>query len=111
VRCEQLDHLLQWGAEFRQSSLREGEGEKVLEDLVAFDVLLGDLNFDNCSSGNRRPEQPGLLPINRSVIAVLTSRLINSPTIGLKLIERVSLLSHRDVTPCCWIIIIMLYYF
>lgn len=23
----------------------------MLEDLVAFDVVLGDLNFDNCSSG------------------------------------------------------------
>lgn len=51
VRCEQLDLLLQWGAEFRQSSCQSPEGEKVLEDLVAFDVILGDLNFDNCSSG------------------------------------------------------------
>lgn len=51
VRCEQLDLLLQWGAEFRQSSSQSPEGEKVLEDLVAFDVILGDLNFDNCSSG------------------------------------------------------------
>lgn len=51
VRCEQLDLLLQWGAEFRQSSSVPPEGEKVLEDLVAFDVILGDLNFDNCSSG------------------------------------------------------------
>lgn len=51
VRCEQMDLLLQWGAEFRQSSSQSPEGEKVLEDLVAFDVILGDLNFDNCSSG------------------------------------------------------------
>uniref|UniRef100_A0AAQ4RUP9 sphingomyelin phosphodiesterase n=1 Tax=Gasterosteus aculeatus aculeatus TaxID=481459 RepID=A0AAQ4RUP9_GASAC len=51
VRCEQLDLLLQWGAQFRQSSSRPAEGEKVPEDLVAFDVVLGDLNFDNCSSG------------------------------------------------------------
>ncbi|KAM7396305.1 hypothetical protein PAMP_019354 [Pampus punctatissimus] len=50
VRCEQLDLLLQWGSEFRQSSSQPPEGEKVLEDLVAFDVILGDLNFDNCSS-------------------------------------------------------------
>ena len=63
VRCEQLDLLLQWGAEFRQSSFRSGEGEKVLEDLVAFDVILGDLNFDNCSSGNGQPETPGLLTV------------------------------------------------
>uniref|UniRef100_H2RN03 sphingomyelin phosphodiesterase n=1 Tax=Takifugu rubripes TaxID=31033 RepID=H2RN03_TAKRU len=39
IRCEQLDLLLQWGE------------RKWLEDLVAFDVVLGDLNFDNCSSG------------------------------------------------------------
>lgn len=51
VRCEQLDLLLQWGAEFRQASSHHSGGEKVLEDLVAFDVILGDLNFDNCSSG------------------------------------------------------------
>lgn len=51
VRCEQLDLLLQWGTEFRQSSSQPPAGEKVLEDLVAFDVILGDLNFDNCSSG------------------------------------------------------------
>lgn len=51
IRCEQLDLLLQWGAEFRQSSSQLSKGKKVLEDLVAFDVVLGDLNFDNCSSG------------------------------------------------------------
>lgn len=51
VRCEQLDLLLQWGAEFRQLSSQLSKGKKVLEDLVAFDVVLGDLNFDNCSSG------------------------------------------------------------
>ncbi|MEQ2195396.1 hypothetical protein XENOCAPTIV_012145, partial [Xenoophorus captivus] len=51
VRCKQLDLLLQWEAEFRQSSSQSPEGKKVLEDLVAFDVILGDLNFDNCSSG------------------------------------------------------------
>ncbi|KAJ3595865.1 hypothetical protein NHX12_002277 [Muraenolepis orangiensis] len=60
VRCEQLDLLLQWGAEFRRSSLREGEGEKVLEDLVAFDVVLGDLNFDNCSSEDKLEQQHAL---------------------------------------------------
>lgn len=53
MRCEQLDLLLRWGSEFRQSSSQTPEGEKVLEDLVAFDVILGDLNFDNCSSGSR----------------------------------------------------------
>uniref|UniRef100_A0A087XGI4 Sphingomyelin phosphodiesterase 3 n=1 Tax=Poecilia formosa TaxID=48698 RepID=A0A087XGI4_POEFO len=57
VRCEQLDLLLQWGAEFRQSSSQSPEGEKVLEDLVAFDVILGDLNFDNCSSEDKLEQQ------------------------------------------------------
>ncbi|TDH09080.1 hypothetical protein EPR50_G00082850 [Perca flavescens] len=60
VRCEQLDLLLQWGAEFRQSSSQPREGEKVLEDLVAFDVILGDLNFDNCSSEDKLEQQHAL---------------------------------------------------
>uniref|UniRef100_A0A8C2XFR0 Sphingomyelin phosphodiesterase 3 n=1 Tax=Cyclopterus lumpus TaxID=8103 RepID=A0A8C2XFR0_CYCLU len=60
VRCEQLDLLLQWGAEFRQSSSQPPEGEKVLEDLVAFDVVLGDLNFDNCSSEDKLEQQHAL---------------------------------------------------
>lgn len=60
VRCEQLDLLLQWGAEFRQVSSVPPEGEKVLEDLVAFDVILGDLNFDNCSSEDKLEQQHAL---------------------------------------------------
>ncbi|XP_047453009.1 sphingomyelin phosphodiesterase 3 [Mugil cephalus] len=60
VRCEQLDLLLQWGAEFRQTSSQSPEGEKVLEDLVAFDVVLGDLNFDNCSSEDKLEQQHAL---------------------------------------------------
>uniref|UniRef100_A0A673XBP9 sphingomyelin phosphodiesterase n=1 Tax=Salmo trutta TaxID=8032 RepID=A0A673XBP9_SALTR len=38
VRCEQLDLLLAWGAEFRKMTSRPSE-EKGLEDQVAFDVL------------------------------------------------------------------------
>ncbi|XP_068168079.1 sphingomyelin phosphodiesterase 3 [Antennarius striatus] len=60
VRCEQLDLLLRWGAEFRQSSSQPPAGEKVLEDLVAFDVILGDLNFDNCSSEDKLEQQHAL---------------------------------------------------
>uniref|UniRef100_A0A665V8T2 Sphingomyelin phosphodiesterase 3 n=1 Tax=Echeneis naucrates TaxID=173247 RepID=A0A665V8T2_ECHNA len=60
VRCEQLDLLLQWGTEFRHSSSQPPEGEKVLEDLVAFDVILGDLNFDNCSSEDKLEQQHAL---------------------------------------------------
>ncbi|KAM9816438.1 sphingomyelin phosphodiesterase 3 [Syngnathus typhle] len=63
VRCEQLDLLLQWGAEFRQVSSHHSEGEKVLEDLVAFDVILGDLNFDNCSSEDKLEQQHALFSI------------------------------------------------
>ncbi|XP_053305076.1 sphingomyelin phosphodiesterase 5-like isoform X2 [Spea bombifrons] len=41
IRCDQMTLLLQWISEF-QSQNSEGE-------IVAFDVLCGDLNFDNCS--------------------------------------------------------------
>lgn len=51
MRCEQLDMLLEWGAEFKRATSGPTDEEKVLEDQVAFDVVLGDLNFDNCSSG------------------------------------------------------------
>ncbi|XP_072519405.1 sphingomyelin phosphodiesterase 3 [Salminus brasiliensis] len=57
VRCEQLDLLLEWGAEFRRAtSVPTGE-EKALEDQVAFDVILGDFNFDNCSSEDKLEQQ------------------------------------------------------
>lgn len=51
MRCEQLDLLLQWGAEFKRATSQSSAQEKGVEDQVAFDVILGDLNFDNCSSG------------------------------------------------------------
>ncbi|XP_061679161.1 sphingomyelin phosphodiesterase 3 [Syngnathoides biaculeatus] len=60
VRCEQLDMLLHWGAEFRQTSSHNPEGGKVVDELVAFDVLLGDLNFDNCSSEDRLEQHHAL---------------------------------------------------
>ncbi|KAL0968254.1 hypothetical protein UPYG_G00264350 [Umbra pygmaea] len=59
VRCEQLDMLLAWGAEFRKGTSRP-LGEKGLEDQVAFDVVLGDLNFDNCSSEDKLEQQHAL---------------------------------------------------
>ncbi|KAJ8272226.1 hypothetical protein COCON_G00110850 [Conger conger] len=46
VRCEQLNALLEYGARFRKMT-------KWQKDQVAFDVILGDLNFDNCSSEDR----------------------------------------------------------
>ncbi|KPP76478.1 sphingomyelin phosphodiesterase 3-like [Scleropages formosus] len=56
VRCEQLDFLLEWGAEFRKATSSPPEG-KGLEEQVAFDVILGDLNFDNCSSEDKLEQQ------------------------------------------------------
>ncbi|XP_051547943.1 sphingomyelin phosphodiesterase 3-like [Myxocyprinus asiaticus] len=60
VRCEQLDMLLEWGAEFRRATSSQTNEEKVLEDQVAFDVILGDLNFDNCSSEDKLEQQHSL---------------------------------------------------
>ncbi|MCJ8734484.1 hypothetical protein PDJAM_G00235900 [Pangasius djambal] len=57
VRCEQLDLLLQWGAEFRRATSQSAGQEKGMEDQVAFDVILGDLNFDNCSSEDKLEQQ------------------------------------------------------
>uniref|UniRef100_A0A4X2M891 sphingomyelin phosphodiesterase n=1 Tax=Vombatus ursinus TaxID=29139 RepID=A0A4X2M891_VOMUR len=44
IRCEQLSLLLGWAEQFEAQSNKE-------DDAVAFSVLMGDLNFDNCSSG------------------------------------------------------------
>uniref|UniRef100_A0A8C1UWX3 Sphingomyelin phosphodiesterase 3 n=1 Tax=Cyprinus carpio TaxID=7962 RepID=A0A8C1UWX3_CYPCA len=60
VRCEQLDMLLEWGAEFKRATSGPSDEEKVLEDQVAFDVILGDLNFDNCSSEDKLEQQHAL---------------------------------------------------
>uniref|UniRef100_W5KNU4 Sphingomyelin phosphodiesterase 3 n=1 Tax=Astyanax mexicanus TaxID=7994 RepID=W5KNU4_ASTMX len=57
VRCEQLDMLLEWGAEFRRATSVPAGEEKALEDQVAFDVILGDFNFDNCSSEDKLEQQ------------------------------------------------------
>ncbi|KAJ8290707.1 hypothetical protein GJAV_G00016560 [Gymnothorax javanicus] len=42
VRCEQLNMVLNWIAEFQAQTWKSDE-------MVVFDVLCGDLNFDNCS--------------------------------------------------------------
>ncbi|XP_008569922.1 PREDICTED: sphingomyelin phosphodiesterase 3 [Galeopterus variegatus] len=44
LRCSQLTLLLDWAEQFEAESRHTGEA-------VAFSVLLGDLNFDNCSRG------------------------------------------------------------
>ena len=59
IRCEQLDMLLEWLADFRKSTSSSSTANP--EELVAFDIVCGDLNFDNCSSGEAR-----LLPIRVS---------------------------------------------
>lgn len=46
VRCKQLTLLLEWVEEFEAESRQSDEA-------VAFSVLLGDLNFDNCSQGEK----------------------------------------------------------
>lgn len=57
IRCKQLTLLLEWVEEFEAESRQSGEA-------VAFSVLLGDLNFDNCSQGNElgrvEPGHPAL---------------------------------------------------
>ncbi|XP_038662873.1 sphingomyelin phosphodiesterase 3 [Scyliorhinus canicula] len=58
IRCEQMDHLLDWLAEFQKSTSSASPSNP--EDLLAFDVLLGDLNFDNCSSEDKLEQQHSL---------------------------------------------------
>lgn len=57
IRCKQLTLLLEWVEEFEAESRQSGEA-------VAFSVLLGDLNFDNCSQGKKlaqvEPRDPAL---------------------------------------------------
>lgn len=57
VRCKQLSLLLEWVEEFEAESRQSGEA-------VAFSVLLGDFNFDNCSPGEKlgqvEPRDPDL---------------------------------------------------
>uniref|UniRef100_A0A8C3UIC9 sphingomyelin phosphodiesterase n=1 Tax=Catharus ustulatus TaxID=91951 RepID=A0A8C3UIC9_CATUS len=45
IRGDQLTNILDWLRKFRQDVEKNG-------DLVAFNVLCGDLNFDNCSRGD-----------------------------------------------------------
>ncbi|XP_034372699.1 sphingomyelin phosphodiesterase 5 [Arvicanthis niloticus] len=49
IRCQQLTLLLEWVEEFEAESRQSGEA-------VAFSVLLGDLNFDNCSQDHAKEQ-------------------------------------------------------
>ncbi|XP_007902873.1 sphingomyelin phosphodiesterase 3 [Callorhinchus milii] len=58
IRCEQMDNLLEWLDAFHKSTSSSNAAEP--EELVAFDVLCGDLNFDNCSSEDKLEQQHSL---------------------------------------------------
>ncbi|XP_044132379.1 sphingomyelin phosphodiesterase 5-like [Bufo gargarizans] len=58
IRCDQMSLLLQWVSDFQAENTQDGE-------LVAFDVLCGDLNFDNCSSDDCLEQKHGLFSIYR----------------------------------------------
>ncbi|KAL6081295.1 hypothetical protein STEG23_037576 [Scotinomys teguina] len=49
IRYKQMTRLLEWVEEFEAESRQSGEA-------VAFSVLLGDLNFDNCSQGHSKEQ-------------------------------------------------------
>lgn len=50
MRCKQLTLLLDWIERFEAESRQSGEA-------VAFSVLLGDLNFDNCSLDHAQEQE------------------------------------------------------
>ncbi|XP_060506342.1 sphingomyelin phosphodiesterase 3 [Panthera onca] len=58
IRCEQLDLLQDWLADFRKSTSSSSTANP--EELVAFDVVCGDFNFDNCSSDDKLEQQHSL---------------------------------------------------
>ncbi|ELW50361.1 Sphingomyelin phosphodiesterase 3 [Tupaia chinensis] len=58
IRCEQLDLLQDWLADFRKSTSSSSAANP--DELVAFDVFCGDLNFDNCSSEDKLEQQHSL---------------------------------------------------
>lgn len=55
VRCEQMDMITKWMEEFQSTSRQQDE-------VVVFDVLCGDFNFDNCSPG-RSQKSSGHNPV------------------------------------------------
>ncbi|KAF4010818.1 hypothetical protein G4228_002314 [Cervus hanglu yarkandensis] len=58
IRCEQLNMLQDWLADFRKSTSSSSAANP--EELVAFDVICGDFNFDNCSSDDKLEQQHSL---------------------------------------------------
>uniref|UniRef100_A0A8C3YG40 Sphingomyelin phosphodiesterase 3 n=1 Tax=Catagonus wagneri TaxID=51154 RepID=A0A8C3YG40_9CETA len=58
IRCEQLNMLQDWLADFRKSTSSSSTANP--EELVAFDIICGDFNFDNCSSDDKLEQQHSL---------------------------------------------------
>ncbi|XP_006878947.1 PREDICTED: sphingomyelin phosphodiesterase 3 [Elephantulus edwardii] len=58
IRCEQLDLLQDWLADFRKSTSSSSTANP--EELVVFDIICGDFNFDNCSSDDKLEQQHSL---------------------------------------------------
>lgn len=50
MRCQQLTQLLNWAEQFEAES-------RPSDETVAFSVLLGDLNFDNCCRSDAREQE------------------------------------------------------
>ncbi|KAM3873634.1 sphingomyelin phosphodiesterase 5 [Diretmus argenteus] len=53
IRCEQLDMVTEWIGEFQAANRQPDE-------VVVFDVLCGDFNFDNCSPDDRLEQKHSL---------------------------------------------------
>lgn len=66
LRCKQLTVLLDWAEQFEAESCQSDEA-------VAFSVLLGDLNFDNCSLGKTACPAP---PPNPARVHTYTPRVL-----------------------------------
>ncbi|XP_056142735.1 sphingomyelin phosphodiesterase 5 [Lampris incognitus] len=56
IRCEQLNMITQWIGEFQAVSKRP-------EEVVVFDVLCGDFNFDNCSPDDGMEQKHALFEL------------------------------------------------
>ena len=74
IRCEQLNMLQDWLADFRKSTSSSSAANP--EELVAFDVICGDFNFDNCSSG-----EAGSYPLG-STVEEAWALLLGSTEVG-----------------------------
>ncbi|ESO82765.1 hypothetical protein LOTGIDRAFT_229790 [Lottia gigantea] len=50
INCKQLDEIVKWTKEFREKSKKDN-------DIVAFDIICGDFNFDNISPGDKEARE------------------------------------------------------